>query len=119
MAADYDDGRIVCDASGLRIRMYYFPAGTKVIPYRSIKGVRRFDMTLLRGQWRIWGTANFKYWANLDTKRPSKRAGLLLDVGKSVSPFITPDDADAVEALIRERANLGPDDGTTMKSPFV
>jgi len=116
---DYNDGRIVCDAKALRIRMYYFPFGTKVISYHSIKGVRRFEMTPLRGQWRVWGTGNFKYWANLDTKRPSKKAGLLIDVGKSVQPFITPDDADAVESLIRDRAKLGPEDGTTMKSPFI
>jgi len=116
---EYNDGRISCDANALRIRMYYLPFGTKVIKYHSIRGVRRFDMTTLRGQWRIWGTGNLKYWANLDPKRPSKNVGLLLDVGKFVHPFITPDDAGAVESIIRERAKLGPDEGTTMKSPFV
>jgi hypothetical protein len=114
----YNDGRIVCDQIALRMRWYY-PWGTKSVPYRRIKGVRRFEMTPLRGQWRIWGTGTFKYWANLDTTRPTKNVGLLIDVGKRVRPFITPDDADAVEAILRERARLGPDDGTVMPSPFI
>lgn len=118
MSTDYDDGRIVADATALRLRWYYL-WGTKVVPYRVIKGVRRFDMTPLRGQWRIWGTGTFRYWANLDSTRPTKKVGLLIDNGKSVKPFITPDDADVVEAIIRERANLGPDDGATLKSPFI
>ncbi len=117
--ADYNDGNIECDATSVRIHGYYFPWGTKVIPYRAIKGVRRVDLTALRGKMRIWGTANLSYWANLDSKRPSKKVGLILDVGKSVSPFITPDDPDTVETLVRERAALGPSDGSTSPSPFL
>jgi hypothetical protein len=118
MSDEYNDGRIICDDRVLRIRWYY-PWGTKVVPYDHVKGVRSFQMTALRGQWRIWGSGNFKYWANLDTKRPQKKVGLLIDVGRKVQPFITPDDAAAVAALLRERANLGPDDGTNAPSPFI
>jgi hypothetical protein len=42
----------------------------------------------------------------LDPQRPKKSVGLILDVGRFVRPFITPDDPNAVEALIREHANL-------------
>jgi hypothetical protein len=28
----------------------------------------------MSGKWRIWGTGNPRYWANLDTKRPKKKA---------------------------------------------
>jgi hypothetical protein len=117
--ADYDDGIITCDSEGIRIRGYYFPWGTKDIPYTSIKGVQRVTLGTLRGKLRIWGTGNMKYWANLDTKRPSKSVGLILDIGKAVKPFITPDDADAVETLVRERAGLGPSDGSSAPSPFL
>jgi hypothetical protein len=117
--ADYNDGSIECDASDLRIHAYYFPWGTKVIPYWAIKGVQRVDMGPLRGKLRIWGTGNLKYWANLDTKRPSKSVGLILDTGKSVKPFITPEDPDALEHLVRERAALGPSDGSSSPSPFL
>jgi hypothetical protein len=34
------------------------------------------------------------YWTNLDTLRPTKKEGLILDLGKRVKPFITPDDPD-------------------------
>ena len=117
--ADYDDGSIECDSNAIRIRGYYFPWGAKVIAYNKIKGVQRVELGTLRGKLRIWGTGNFKYWANLDTKRPSKSAGLILDTGKSVKPFITPNDADAVELLVRERAGLGPSDGSSPPSPFL
>lgn len=119
MSEDYNDGKIECTAKGICIHLYYFPYGTKDIPYGSVKGMRRFEMTALRGQWRVWGTGNFRYWANLDFNRPRKKIGFILDLGKSVKPFITPDDPAAFEAVIRERAGLGPDIGEDMKSPFL
>jgi hypothetical protein len=70
--------------------------------------VRRVELGAFSGRARIWGTANPRYWASLDPQRPKKKVGLILDVGRFVRPFITPDDVDAVEALIRECANLGP-----------
>jgi hypothetical protein len=50
----------------------------------------------MRGRGRIWGTANLRYWASLDPARPGKQTGLVLDLGRAVRPFITPDDAAAV-----------------------
>jgi hypothetical protein len=35
--------------------------------------------------------------------------GLILDLGRSVQPFITPDDPDALEAAIREHAGVTAD----------
>jgi hypothetical protein len=66
MSEGYNDGKIECTATGIRLRGYYFPYLTKGIPYSSIKGMRRIEMTALKGKWRIWGTGNFRYWANLD-----------------------------------------------------
>ena len=34
----YDDGHVVCDDLGIRIRWYY-PWGAKTIPYGAIRGV--------------------------------------------------------------------------------
>jgi hypothetical protein len=118
MNEDYNDGKIECNAEGISIRGYYFPYGTKHIPYSSVKGLRRFEMTALRGQWRIWGTGTLRTWANLDLNRPKKKFGFFLDIGKYLNPFITPDDPDAAEAVIRERAGLGPDTGGVAKSPY-
>ena len=110
--AVYEDRWISCTDSDLRIRGYYFPWGTKVIPYHRIRAVRRVDLSALRGQWRIWGTSNPRFWASLDPKRPSKHVGLVLHVGRRVRPFITPDDPDAVARILRHHgAADDPDSG--------
>jgi hypothetical protein len=83
-----------------------FPWGTTRIPYRSIRGYRRVDLSAARARGRIWGTANPRYWASLDPGRPGKRQTLVLDVGRFVRPLITPDDPDAVESAIRAQAHL-------------
>lgn len=101
----YRDRWIECTEQELRIRGYYFPWGTRRIAYRSIRGLRRVDMEALTGRWRIWGTGDPHYWASLDPRRPGKKTALILDLGRFVRPFITPDDPDAVEAAIRERAD--------------
>ncbi|MEU5017921.1 hypothetical protein AB0G60_10960 [Streptomyces angustmyceticus] len=60
------------------------------------------------GRARIWGTAHPRYWASLDPGRFSKREALVLDLGRFVRPFVTPDDAAAVEAILRERMPAPP-----------
>ncbi|MGC2485914.1 MAG: hypothetical protein WA359_06710 [Acidimicrobiales bacterium] len=118
MTQDYNDGIVSCATEGVVIRGYYFPWGTKRVRYGEIKGLERVTMGALTGQWRIWGTANVRLWANLDAKRPKKKIGFILDQGKRVRPFVTPDDPDAFESIVRERAHLGPSDGAS-PSPFV
>jgi hypothetical protein len=110
----YTDPRIRCTDTGIEVRGYYFPWGTKHIPYGSVHGIERFDLSAARGRGRIWGTANPGYWANLDPGRPRKSTALILDLGTRVKPFLTPDDPGAMEAVVRRRAGLGPaavDDG--------
>jgi hypothetical protein len=97
---EYRDRWIICTDSEVVIRAYYFPWGTKHVPYASIREVRRIDMGVLTGRSRIWGTANPRYWASLDPARRTKRAALVLDLGRLVKPFITPDDVDAVDSII-------------------
>lgn len=100
----YRDRRIECTSTHLVIRGYYFPIGPpKVIPYRRIRAVERFSMTAWTGKWRIWGTTSPRYWANFDPGRPGKSVGLVLHLEGFVRPWITPDDPDAVEAILAER----------------
>lgn len=98
---------------------YYFPFGTKDIPYASLKGIRRVVMKPLRGKLRIWGTGTFRYWVNLDVRRPMKTFGFILDDGKRIKPFVTPDDPDAFEAVVRDRAGLESSSETPGRSPLV
>jgi hypothetical protein len=117
MVDTYRDNGIICGNDAVEIRHYYL-WGSKRVPYSSIVAVQRVALTALKGRLRIWGTANMDYWANLDTKRSSKNEGLVLDLGKRVKPFITPDDPDRVETILRERAGLGPS-GPTIAGPFL
>jgi hypothetical protein len=117
MVENYREKEIVCGTDVVEIRHYYL-WGSKKVPYGSIKGVQRVSLSALKGRARIWGTANMGYWANLDNSRPSKKEGLVLDLGKTVKPFITPDDPDQVESILRERARLGPA-GPTITGPFI
>jgi hypothetical protein len=102
----YDDGLVQLDADGLTIRRYYFPLGTsKRIPYARIKGVQERRMGALTGKGRLWGSVDLRHWFPLDLHRPQKEKLLILDVGKSVRPVITPDDPDRVLALLQERTS--------------
>ena len=118
--AGYADPRIRCTDAGITVRGYYLPWRSKHVPYASVRGVERVDLTAARGRARIWGTANPGYWANFDPGRPRKTTGFTLDLGRRVAPFVTPDDPDAFEAVVRDRAGLGPADGTERrKGPLL
>jgi len=120
MESVYRDRWIECTTGELRIRGYYFPWGTKTVPYGAIRSVQRVDIGMLTGRGRVWGTANPKFWASLDPARPTKSTGLVIDVGSFVHPFITPDDPAAVERAIREHAGLPAADGpASRRGPLV
>jgi hypothetical protein len=104
MSTLYQDRWIECTPDELIIRGYYFPWGTKRIPYSSIREVTVVDMGLLTGRGRIWGSTTLRTWASLDPGRPSKARALVLDTGGSIRPFVTPDDPDAVVAVISEHS---------------
>jgi hypothetical protein len=110
----------VCGPDRLEIHSYYFPFGTKSVPYSQVRGLQRIAITgFLSGKWRLWGTGNPRYWANRDTKRPRKTVGFVVDLGRRISPIVTPDKPDAFESTLRERANLAPGDGRELKGPFI
>jgi hypothetical protein len=99
----YGDRRIECASTYLLFRVYYFPLGwPKALPYRRIRAVERFSLTAWAGKWRIWGTTSPCYWANLDPGRPRRWVGLIPYLPGLVRPWISPDDPDAVEAILNE-----------------
>ncbi len=111
MSALYKDRWIECTADAVLIRGYYFPWGTKRVPYNSILEVRRVPVGAFTGGVRIWGSTTLKYWASLDPGRPGKKIALVLDTGHGILPFITPDDPDAVAAVITEHSSAPVVDG--------
>lgn len=120
LAVHYQDRWIECSEQEITIRGYYFPWGTKHIPYTAIRSVRRVAMGPLTGRGRIWGTGNLRYWAGLDPQRPSKDIAFLLDVGRAVRPYLTPDDPEAFTACLREHttATVGAE-RELEASPFI
>ena len=119
MDSRYRDRWIECLSARIQLRAYYFPWGTKRIPYASIRSVKRVEIGAFSGKGRIWGTANPRYWASLDPARPKKSVGLILDLGRYVRPFITPDDPDAVEALLREYCEPGTSIEDSERGPII
>jgi hypothetical protein len=119
MSAEYRDRWIRCTDEHLAIRGYYFPWGTKRIPYGRIRGVRRVRLGVAHGKGRMWGTANPRYWASLDPRRAGKETALVLDLGRPVQPVITPDDPDAVEACIRAHTSIDAARDATARAPVI
>ena len=111
MNALYKDRWIECTADAVLIRGYYFPWGTKRVPYDSIREVRRVSIGTFTGRGRIWGSTTLQYWASLDPSRPGKKKALILDTGHGILPFITPDDPDAVAAVISDHSSAPVVDG--------
>jgi hypothetical protein len=110
----YRDERIVCTDRAIKIRWYYL-WGPKRIRYSKIRAAELVRMGGGTGQGRVWGTANVRYWANLDSQRRQKTLALILDTGRPVRPYLTPDDTMAVAKIIQERAGLAdiPETGTS------
>jgi hypothetical protein len=98
----YRDRRIECLDEAVIIHGYYFPWGRKTIPYGRIRGVEEIAMGPATGQWRIWGSGDFRHWFNLDPGRTHKTRALILDLGGFVRPVITPDNVDQVKTIISE-----------------
>jgi hypothetical protein len=104
MSVRYEDARLTLDGDGLTIKLYYFPYGDKRLLYSEIVKVEVFDMGEgpLGGRWRIWGSGDFVHWFHFDPERPEKRTALILHKGGVVRAVITPDDPEAVLAILRE-----------------
>ena len=95
----YHDSYISCTEDGIDVRWYYL-WGPKHIPYSHIRSVRTVTLSPAHGKYRIWGTGNPKYWASMDPGRSGKEKAVILDLGRGISPFISPDDLPAfTEAL--------------------
>lgn len=117
MADLYRDKWITCTEEAIVVRWYYL-WGDKRIAYSAIKAARLVTTSPLRGRGRIWGTANPRYWASLDPLRSAKSTALIIDTGGPTQSYLTPDDADAVAAIVKERAGLA-DVPMTGPGPFL
>lgn len=119
MSDTYGDRWIELTDDEIVIRGYYFPWGTKRIPYADVRHITRVQLGAFNGRGRIWGTANPGVWASLDPRRPTKRIGFLIDHGRGVTPLITPDDPDAAEAAFDAHLPPGTISAGIRRAPIV
>ncbi|HLN16432.1 MAG TPA: hypothetical protein VK277_06710 [Acidimicrobiales bacterium] len=100
----YADRLITLTDEGIEIDRYYcFVGAKKRIPWHRVRSVEVRDLTPTTGRYRIWGTSRPGYWFNDDGDRPHKSKALVLDIGAHVKPVLTPDDPDAVLAVIEAK----------------
>lgn len=94
--AGYDDGRVACGDREIVIRHYYL-FGAKRIGYSEVREARVSPLGAM-GRWRIHGSGDLVHWFNFDPRRPRKDVAIVLYLGKTIRPVITPDDPERVTA---------------------
>lgn len=75
--------------------------GTRQVSLDDIRSVTKVPVSGWGGRWRLGRSTTLIYWANIDIGRSRKDTGFVLDAGPSPKPFITPDDPDEFECVIR------------------
>jgi hypothetical protein len=108
LTALYEDKQLTLDGDGIAIRNYYFPRGTKHVPYSQIKRYADRPMDKKTGQLRMWGSGNLRHWFYLDRSRRSKTRRIVLDVGQRTRPVLTPDRPDELVAVLQEQTGMNP-----------
>jgi len=76
----YSDSLVEVSQSGIHIRNYYFPFGTKFVKFSDILSVEKKPPTLSNGKWRLWGTGDFRTWFSKDWRRPQRSCIFLLSL---------------------------------------
>lgn len=100
----YEDPHIILDEVALTIKHYYFPVGSKRVPYETIRAVHDREMDFWTGKWRIWGFRVAPEWFHLDWNRPGKTRCLILDTEQGwLRPVITPESHQQVLAILRDK----------------
>jgi hypothetical protein len=105
MSILYEDQYIICDDDAITINWYYFPIGSKCLPYAAIRSVREETMGFWTGAGRIWGMGLSPQWFHLDPKRPSKTRCIVIDEGARIESAITPADPDTVLRILQEKTS--------------
>ena len=101
----YEDEYIVCDDNAITIHWYYFPIGSKRIPYNTIRSIQEESMEFWTGGGRIWGMGLSPYWFHLDWKCPLKTKCIIIDDGNWIKSIITPNEHNTVMRILQTSFN--------------
>lgn len=100
----YEDTQIIINDEGLEIKRYYFPVGmSKQIKFSEIESVNEIDLSFLKGKARLWGMDIAPYWYNWDNNRFWKKKGIVINLGKTINPAITPDNHNEVMKILKSK----------------
>lgn len=105
MTVLYEDSHLICDDVSITIKNYYFPMGSKRIPYARIQDIKERELGPLTGQYRVWGMGFDPHWYHFDAQRMKKNRQIVLRLKQLIHPVLTPEDHDAVLAILRERVS--------------
>ena len=101
----YEDETIRLGPSGITIKHYHRPRRERHIPYGDIKGAEIISLRFGTGRYRLVGFSpgrprHFFHW---DGRRPGKRQGVSLDLGRWRRIGLTPDEPGVVLDLVLGR----------------
>lgn len=100
----YEDPHVICDEDALTINLYYFPLGSKRIPYSTIRSLKEETLGLFTGSGRLWGMGITPEWFHFDLQRPLKPKAIVIEEeGNWIKSVITPNDHDRVLQILREK----------------
>lgn len=102
----YEDRYVVCDDDAITIHAYYFPVGSKRIPYTTMVSVTEENIDFWTGAGRIWGMGISPHWFHLDWDRPGKTRCIIINDGFWVKSVVTPDNHDRVMEILAAKVSI-------------
>ncbi len=108
----YDDHTITVDDDAVVIKRYTWLRRSRRIPRSEIRHIDTFETGLLSGRHRLVGISPLRprNWFSWERGRSRSSVAVALDVGRLFRPTVTPDDPDAVVALL-QTSGRSPGDG--------
>ena len=106
-AAIYSDKLVEITDDSITFKNYYFPFGSKQVPFARIDRVESTEPSLMSGKWRLWGTSYVPRWFPLDWKRPSEEKISVVQLRDSRRRIgFTVEDSSQVQAVLRHKGLL-------------
>lgn len=100
----YSDSLIELTEDSILLRDYYYPFGSKRVPFSEIDHVLMEKPTLWTGKYRVYGTGDFRTWFAPDMSRASRDRIFVLHPKRGWWRMgFTAKDSTAVQKMLRER----------------
>ena len=108
----YSDNLIEVSNDSVLIRKYYFPFGPKRVSLEDIESITAYKPSLLSGQYRYWGTGDFRTWYPPDNRSKRDRIFIMKLIKKWWRIGFTVENSQTVLNLLKNRCPLIDNSGT-------